>query len=61
MVAICPRWHSLEVPPVSFDMTVLNALDRIHLVMDVTDRLPQTGENGIHARRDMRHPRGVIE
>jgi len=29
-----------------FDMTVLNDLDRFHLVMDTVDRVPQTGEKG---------------
>ena len=34
-----------------FDMTVLNELDRFHLVMDTVDRLPQTGAKGIHLKR----------
>ena len=29
-----------------FDMTVLNDLDRFHLVMDTIDRVPQTGNKG---------------
>jgi len=34
-----------------FDMTVLNDLDRFHLVMDAVDRLPRTGEPGLRLRR----------
>ena len=34
-----------------FDMTVLNEIDRFHLVMDAIDRLPQTGEQGLHLKR----------
>ncbi len=30
----------------TFDMTVLNDVDRFHLVMDTVDRLPHGGENG---------------
>jgi hypothetical protein len=33
-----------------FDMTVLNDLDRFHLVMDAVDRLPQTGDKGIYLK-----------
>ena len=34
-----------------FDMTVLNELDRFHLVMDAIDRLPQTGDRGIYLKQ----------
>ncbi len=37
-----------------FDMTVLNDLDRFHLVMDAIDRLPQTGENGQQLKRQLK-------
>jgi len=36
-----------------FDMTVLNDLDRFHLVMDTIDRLPQTGEAGAALKRQL--------
>jgi len=34
-----------------FDMTVLNDMDRFHLVMDAIDRLPQTGAEGANLRQ----------
>ena len=34
----------------AFDMTVLNDLDRFHLVMDVIDRVPATGEAGTRVK-----------
>jgi xylulose-5-phosphate/fructose-6-phosphate phosphoketolase len=36
-----------------FDMTVLNDLDRFHLVIDTIDRLPATGEPGLVLKRRM--------
>ncbi|PTT02598.1 phosphoketolase [Pedobacter sp. HMWF019] len=35
----------------SFDMTVLNEMDRFHLVIDVIDRLPQTGSKGVYLKQ----------
>ena len=36
-----------------FDMTVLNDLDRFHLVIDTIDRLPQTGDRGIYLKQHL--------
>jgi len=38
----------------AFDMTVLNDLDRFHLVMDTIDRLPQTGDKGICLKQQLK-------
>ncbi len=35
----------------AFDMTVLNELDRFHLVLDVLDRLPQLGNRGAYLKQ----------
>ncbi|HWR91550.1 MAG TPA: phosphoketolase family protein, partial [Desulfobacterales bacterium] len=37
-----------------FDMTVLNDLDRFHLVMDTIDRLPQTGDKGVNLKQQLK-------
>ncbi|MBK5966234.1 hypothetical protein CCR95_19630 [Thiocystis minor] len=37
-----------------FDMTVLNDLDRFHLVMDAIDRLPRTGDKGIYLKQQLK-------
>jgi xylulose-5-phosphate/fructose-6-phosphate phosphoketolase len=37
----------------AFDMTVLNDLDRFHLVMDVIDRVPQTGSPGVYLKQQL--------
>ncbi len=37
-----------------FDMTVLNDLDRFHLVMDVVDRVPNLGVRYAHLKQEMR-------
>ena len=38
----------------AFDMTVLNDIDRFHLVMDVIDRVPQIGEKGIYLKQELK-------
>jgi xylulose-5-phosphate/fructose-6-phosphate phosphoketolase len=38
----------------AFDMTVLNDLDRFHLVMDVIDRVPNTGSPGVYLKQQLR-------
>jgi xylulose-5-phosphate/fructose-6-phosphate phosphoketolase len=37
----------------AFDMTVLNDMDRFHLVCDVLDRLPHLGPTSNHLRQLM--------
>ncbi len=37
-----------------FDMTVLNELDRFHLVMDTIDRLPQTADAGLYLKQQLK-------
>jgi xylulose-5-phosphate/fructose-6-phosphate phosphoketolase len=37
-----------------FDMTVLNDMDRFHLVMDVIDRVPQLGQRAAYLKQEMR-------
>ena len=37
-----------------FDMTVLNDLDRFHLLMDTVDRFPQTGDRGVYLKRQLK-------
>jgi len=36
-----------------FDMTVLNDMDRFHLVMDVIDRVPHTGARGVALKQQL--------
>jgi xylulose-5-phosphate/fructose-6-phosphate phosphoketolase len=37
----------------AFDMTVMNDMDRFHLVMDTIDRLPQTGTKGAYLKQQL--------
>jgi xylulose-5-phosphate/fructose-6-phosphate phosphoketolase len=37
----------------AFDMTVLNDMDRFHLVRDVLDRLPNLGDEVAHLKQEM--------
>ena len=37
----------------AFNMTVMNDLDRFHLVMDTIDRLPQTGNHGAYVKQQI--------
>jgi xylulose-5-phosphate/fructose-6-phosphate phosphoketolase len=36
-------------------MTVLNDMDRFHLVMDVVDRLPRTGSKGVYLKQQLQN------
>jgi xylulose-5-phosphate/fructose-6-phosphate phosphoketolase len=35
-------------------MTVLNDMDRFHLVMDTVDRLPRSGDPGVYLKQQLR-------
>lgn len=37
-----------------FDMTVMNELDRFHLVIDTIDRLPQTGAKDFYLKQQLK-------
>ena len=37
----------------AFDMTVLNEMDRFHLVMDVIDRVPEISSRGAHLKQQL--------
>jgi xylulose-5-phosphate/fructose-6-phosphate phosphoketolase len=37
----------------AFDMTVLNDIDRFHLVIDAINRLPQTGSQGVYLKQQL--------
>ncbi len=39
----------------AFDMTVLNDMDRFHLVMDVIDRLPHLGSKGVYLKQQLQN------
>ncbi|MFO1467800.1 MAG: phosphoketolase family protein [Steroidobacteraceae bacterium] len=39
----------------AFDMTVLNDLDRFHLVIDTIDRLPHTGSRGVYLKQHLQN------
>ena len=38
----------------AFDMTVLNDLDRFHLVMDMIDRVPKAAERGVYLKQQLK-------
>jgi xylulose-5-phosphate/fructose-6-phosphate phosphoketolase len=37
----------------AFDMTVLNDMDRFHLVIDAINRLPETGSAGVYLKQQL--------
>ncbi len=42
-----------ERSPHQFDMTVLNDMDRFHLVQNVLDRVPQLGDEIAYVKQEM--------
>ncbi len=51
--AIAPGDHGSALITTPFDMTVLNQLDRFHLVMAALDRLPQMSPKGAYLRQQL--------
>jgi xylulose-5-phosphate/fructose-6-phosphate phosphoketolase len=50
-MCVVTKKKALLPPP--FDMTVLNDLDRFHLVMDMVDRLPQLKDSTAYLKQEM--------
>jgi len=49
-----PGYYEEGTITTPFDMTLLNDVDRFHLVMDTIDRLPQTGDKGIYFKQQLK-------
>jgi len=48
-----PLYSFILYSTTPFDMTVLNELDRFHLVCDVIDRVDELGSQGVYLKQQM--------